>query len=53
MEGDEIFVTLISAVVAVLGVNHTSTTRMPALALRDVRWVGLNRLATLTVMICI
>jgi len=53
MDGDEIFVALISAVVAVVGSSTTTTAQMPALSLRKSRWIGVTRLATTTAMIWI
>jgi len=50
MEGDEIFIAVVSAVVVAVGSSNTSIAQMPALSLRDNRWIGLTRVSVTLAM---
>ena len=50
MEGDEIFIAVVSAAVAAWGSSASTISRMPTMALRHTRWIGLTRLATAAAM---
>jgi hypothetical protein len=53
MDPDEIFVAIVCAVLALVGMAGTSTSRLPALSLRDLWGLGLTRLATAAAMVWI